>query len=201
MGRTRRTLVYLVQVAVAGAAVAMSAVLVVPKAMGWQGVIVLTGSMEPALRTGGVAFVDRVPPERIGTGDLLTFTRPGSRQQVTHRVIEVLSSTDGPRFRTKGDANDIADSWTVTPGQVVGKVRFALPHLGGVARTLVTNRSAVGIAMGIPALFLLVDDIRRWRGRRQPIPVLPPGLPVPTSEYRIRRRRPVPVVVTNSTHR
>jgi signal peptidase len=200
MSRTRRTLAYFVQVTVVGAAVALSAVLVVPKLMGWQGVIVLTGSMEPALRTGGVAFVDHVPPERIGTGDLLTFTRPGSRQQVTHRVIEVLASSEGPSFRTKGDANDDADGWTVTPGQVVGKVRFALPYLGGVAQTLVTNRSAIGIAMGIPALFLVADDIRRWRKRRRvvslPVPVL-----VPLPEYRIRRRRLTPVYVETSAHR
>lgn len=195
-------LVYLVQVTVVGAAVAMSAVLVVPRIMGWQGVLVLTGSMEPALRTGGIAFVDRVPPERIGTGDLLTFTRPGSRQQVTHRVIEVVPSPDGPRFRTKGDANDIADGWTVTPDQVIGKVRFALPYLGGLARTLVTSRTAVGIAMGIPALFLVADDIRRWRKRRRPVPVVLPVPAVPLTEYRIRRRRPVPAVllVTNSPH-
>ena len=200
MGRMRRALAYFVQIAMVGAAVAMSAVLVLPRAMGWQGVIVLTGSMEPALRTGGVAFVDRVPPERIGTGDLLTFTRPGSRQQVTHRVIEVLSTSDGSAFRTKGDANDAPDGWTVTPGQVVGKVRFALPHLGGLAQALVTNRSVVGIAMGVPALFLIVDDIRRWRKRRRASVSAAP-IPVPLPEYRIRRRRPHLVYVKTVGHR
>ena len=198
MARTRRMLADTVQVAVVGAALAMAAVLVVPKAMGWQGVIVLTGSMEPALRTGGIAFVDRVPPERVGTGDLLTFTRPGSRQQVTHRVIDVLATSDGPAFRTKGDANDAPDGWTVTPGQVVGKVRFALPHLGGVAQALVTNRTAVGIAMGLPALFLILDDIRRWRRRRRA--VVSPPIPVPLPEYRIRRRRLTPVYVETPAH-
>lgn len=184
-------LVYAVQVAVAGVAVAASAVLVVPKAMGWQGVIVLSGSMEPALHTGGVAFVDHVPPERIGTGDVLTFTRPGSQQQVTHRVVEVLASSDGPRFRTKGDANDIEDAWVVTSGQVVGQVRFALPHLGGLVRALVANRSMVGMAMGVAALFLVADDVRRWRRKRRLAPPSGPAVvPVLLSDYRIRRRRP-----------
>jgi signal peptidase len=200
MARTRRLLAFLVQATVVGAAVAMAAVLVVPRALGWQGVVVLTGSMEPALHTGGVAFVDRVPPERIGTGDLLTFTRPGSRQQVTHRVIEVVPTSEGPSFRTKGDANDAPDGWTVTSGQVVGRVRFALPHLGGLAQALVTSRSVVGIAMGIPALFLVLDDHRRWRRRRRPI-APPRPVPVPLAEYRIRRRRPIPVYVETAAHR
>lgn len=156
-----------VQVALAAVAVAAAALIVVPRAMGWQGVLVLTGSMEPALDTGGVAFVDRVRPEAVHVGDVVTFTRAGSTQQLTHRVVEVTATVDGPQFRTKGDANDIADDWVVRPAQLVGKVRFALPHLGGVARLLVTSRQQLALFMAVPALYLIGDDLRRWRAERR----------------------------------
>lgn len=199
-----RVLRYAVQVAVAAVAVAAAALLVGPKALGWQGVIVLTGSMEPALETGGVAFVDPVEPEAIGVGDIMTFTRPDSDQQVTHRVIEVIGTTAGPRFRTKGDANDIPDGWVVESRQVVGKVRFALPHLGGFVELLMGNRRALGLAMAVPALYLIVDDIRRSRAKRRekkgdeaapPAPPVPAPVPEPlvvSVATRPRRTRAVP---------
>lgn len=195
---------YAVQVAVAAVAVAATALLIGPKALGWQGVIVLTGSMAPALETGGVAFVDPVEPEDIGVGDIMTFTRPDSDQQVTHRVIEVIGTTTGPLFRTKGDANDIPDGWVVTGDQVVGKVRLALPHLGGFAELVVGNRRALGLAMAVPALYLIVDDIRRSRAKRrekEEDEAAPPAPPVPAPEReplvvsvatRPRRTRAVP---------
>jgi signal peptidase len=166
---TGRVVRYVTQIALASVAVAAALLLVGPRLLDWQGVIVLTGSMEPALDTGGVAFVDRVPPEKIGVGDIMTFTRPDSRQQVTHRVTEVTATSDGPQFRTKGDANDTPDGWTVTSRQVVGKVRFALPRLGGAVRLLVSNRQMLALFMAVPALFLLGDDLRRWRRERRAV--------------------------------
>lgn len=191
-GSVRRALVYVVQVAVAGLALAAAAVLVVPKALGWDGMVVLSGSMEPTLRTGGVAFVDPVPAERIRVGDVVTFTRSGSRQQITHRVVDVVNEADGPHFRTQGDANGVRDGWIVGPGQVVGKVRYALPHLGGVAALLVTHRSVFGAGMAVAAVVLVVDDVRRWRRRRRLSDV---------SAVRPRRRRPVPVLLPPGTAR
>ena len=183
-----RALAYIVKVVVAGIALAAATVILLPKALGWDGVMVLSGSMEPMLRTGGVAFVDPVPAKHIRVGDVVTFTRSGSRQQITHRVVEVVPASDGPHFRTRGDANGIEDRWVVGPGQVVGKVRFALPPLGGTATLLVTHRPLLGAVMGLAALVLVVDDIRRWRTRRNAL-----------SPSRPRRHRPVPVAFAPGT--
>lgn len=205
-----------IQIAVAAVAVAAAALLVGPKALGWQGVIILTGSMEPALETGGVAFVDPVKPEDIGVGDIMTFTRPSSDQQVTHRVVAVVATNSGPRFRTKGDANDIPDGWVVESAQVVGKVRFALPHLGGFVELLVGNRRALGLAMAVPALYLVVDDVRRSRAKRRekgqaapppapapgntPVPG-PPAVPAAAGPRRTRAAPPGGVEATRSIRR
>lgn len=162
-----KALRYLAQVAIAAVAVAAAALIIVPRVMGWQGVLVLTGSMEPALDTGGVAFIDRVQPGDVHRGDVITFTRPDSPQQVTHRVIEVVATSDGPRYRTKGDANDIPDDWVVKPSQLVGKVRLALPKLGGAVRLFVTSRQQLALFMALPAAYLVWDDVRQWRRRRR----------------------------------
>lgn len=167
MTKATRALRYVIQVFIAAVAVAAAALIILPKAMGWQGVLVLTGSMEPALQAGGVAFVDRVEPDQVRAGDIITFTRPDSTQQITHRVIEVVATSYGARFRTKGDANDIPDDWIVRPSQLVGKVQLALPKLGGFVRLFVGNRQQLGLFMALPAAYLIFDDIRRWRAERR----------------------------------
>lgn len=154
---------YVIQVALTSVAVAAAAVVIGPRLLGWEGVLVLTGSMEPTVEAGGVAFVDRVEPKDIRVGDIMTFTRANSSQQLTHRVTAVVPTTDGPTFRTKGDANDIPDVWTVTPRQVIGKVRFALPNLGVLGRLLVSDRQLLALFMAVPAAFLLADEVRRGR--------------------------------------
>lgn len=189
---------YLGQVLLASVAVAAAAVLIVPKVMGWQGVLVLTGSMEPALDAGGVAFLDRVPAKDMRVGDIMTFTRAGTRQQVTHRVIAVTATADGPQFITEGDANDGPDAWRVTPKQVVGKVRFALPNLGPIGRMLVQDRTFLALFMAVPALFLTLDEVRRWRRQRalvrqwleeKAVPVVVVDEPLPPIERPRRTRR------------
>ena len=158
---------YVGQVALAAVAVGAAALLIGPKLLGWEGVVVLTGSMEPTLDAGGIAFLDRVPPEKIRVGDVMTFTRMGSRQQVTHRVTEVTATSRGPMFRTKGDANELADTWTVTPGQVVGKVRLALPRFGGASRLLADGRDRLALLMAVAAAVLVADEVRRAREHRR----------------------------------
>ncbi|HVF74451.1 MAG TPA: signal peptidase I [Acidimicrobiales bacterium] len=160
----RRVGTYLAQVAVTALAVAAACLLVVPKALGWHGVLVLSGSMEPTLQSGGVAFVDPVRPEAVHVGDVITFQRPGG-WQVTHRVVEVTATTDGPRFRTKGDANDVADAWVVGSKALVGKVRYAFPGAAGVVGLLVGNTQLLGVLMLIPAAYLVVGEVRPSRRR------------------------------------
>lgn len=159
--RTGAAVAYLAQVALVAVVVAASVVLVVPRVLGWHGVLVLTGSMAPTLEPGGVAFVDKVRPESVRVGDVITFSRPGG--QVTHRVVEVTATVDGPMFRTKGDANEVADPWVVESRALVGKLRYALPHAAGVVGLLVGNATVLGGLMALAAAYLVYDEVRRWR--------------------------------------
>lgn len=85
--------------------------------------VVLSGSMEPALKTGSIVFTDtgRTLPE---IGDIITYRLGNS--YVTHRVIR--KTEEG--FVTKGDANGAEDSAYVRESQIEGLVIFSVPVLG-----------------------------------------------------------------------
>ncbi len=151
---------WLVQAVASAILVATIAWLVVPRFAGWQPQIVLSGSMEPALPVGSVAFVADRDAEQVRVGDILTFRHPDyPGRLVSHRVVAVNRDERGVvSFRTKGDANDSPDSWTVSADQVVGVVTFHLPY-AGYAHRFVRTPTGFGLLVGIPAALLIVGEI------------------------------------------
>jgi signal peptidase len=110
--------------------VAALAVYTVPRLLGWQGVIVLTGSMEPALKTGGLVFVEPVEAKDVRPGDIISFTDSRGKT-VTHRAIAIVETMQGRVFTTQGDSNEQPDFETVPATALKGKVRYHVPHVGG----------------------------------------------------------------------
>lgn len=90
---------------------------------------VSSGSMEPACHVGSAVYVRKVDADELETGDVITF-RLGGDALATHRIVEVIHDGDELSFRTKGDANDVADAAPVEADRVVGRVCFSIPYLG-----------------------------------------------------------------------
>lgn len=102
--------------------------------------VVQSGSMEPVIHTGAVAFINTHDKD-VEAGDIITYqmaqdttveigdgetaTAHGG-QTVTHRVISV----EGDNLYTKGDANDNADFVPVPKSQVIGTYMFQVPKIG-----------------------------------------------------------------------
>ncbi len=134
-----------------------------PRLVGLDPEVVLSGSMEPALKTGGVVIVQPKKASEINIGDILTYHHPerprSARILVTHRVTAVEMSSGAPVFTTKGDANDIEDPWKVPSSDVVGTVKWHVPYMGYVAERV---RTPLGFALllGIPALILASGEVR-----------------------------------------
>ena len=106
---------------------------------GWRVDAVTTGSMAPALKVGSVVIVEPVAPEEVREGDIITFRLNGVDDTVvTHRVTRI--GYNSPLFfKTKGDANTVADPFTVPSRDLVGKVIVHLPlmgHLVGFLKTI-----------------------------------------------------------------
>lgn len=122
--------------------------------------VVRSDSMSPSIGAGSVVFVDRVSPETIRAGDVITF-RTGDAStsgRVTHRVVEVVDGEER-RFRTKGDANEDPDARTVSAAMVVGRVTFHLP-LVGYGIDVVGTRLGLLVFVVLPAVLLVALELR-----------------------------------------
>jgi signal peptidase I len=97
--------------------------------IGWDPTVVLSGSMQPALRTGDVVLVAPVSDARqVAVGDIVTVTAPNQPGGTyLHRVVDITTSGG---LVTRGDANDLPDFPIVDLASVQGKVRLVLPLLG-----------------------------------------------------------------------
>ena len=149
---------------------------------GLQMFSVLSGSMEDSISVGGVVYVKEVEPVEIAVGDVITY-RMGNAV-VTHRVIELVPADDGSGvtlFRTKGDANNSADSTPVHPQNVIGKVVFDLPLLGYLATGLQTGAGKVlALLFGVLlAMLVLLPDMvfNAIEQSKLPVGQVPPKAP------------------------
>ncbi len=101
--------------------------------------VVLSGSMEPVIKTGSLSVVDtKASYDEVQTGDIIAFENSlGTR--VTHRTMEITD--DG--IVTKGDANDMSDGITTTKENFLGKTLFAIPLLGYFLFALNTKKGFI----------------------------------------------------------
>jgi len=122
---------------------------------GFQVYGVLSGSMEPTYPTGSLIYVRKVNPEDLQLRDVITFQVSGSTI-ATHRIVEIVTDANNPAlrsFRTQGDANDSPDANLVSPGSIIGKVSFCIPHMGNLASYI---QSPGGIVVTIILCLALV---------------------------------------------
>jgi signal peptidase len=132
--------------------------------LGYQPVSVYSGSMVPTLRVGSLTVDRSVPSATVRVGDVITFADPYVKGRlVTHRVVRIFHTKHGLAYRTKGDANDARDPWTIRlPGRV-GRVAFSIPYAGYALWYLHTREVRSGLIL-FSALLLLTWVLRRiWR--------------------------------------
>jgi signal peptidase I len=104
----------------------------VPKFIGYESYIVVSGSMEPDMPVGSIAISRKVDPAQLQTGDVIVFVDPQRGQTpITHRVVSNDPGTG--TIVTKGDANEHEDVNPATYDNVKGKIVRHAPYLGYVA--------------------------------------------------------------------
>jgi signal peptidase len=54
--------------------------------------VVISGSMEPALRKGDMLFVHNMSNEPVREGEIVLFRVPGLEHPIVHRVIKVTTT-------------------------------------------------------------------------------------------------------------
>ena len=134
--------------------VLLAAVVFGPQLFGIQTYGILTGSMEPAIQTGALTFVDTgVSGADLRPGDVAAFDI-GEGRICTHRVVSV--DPENQTITTKGDANATEDLNPVAFEDVFGKTVGSVPGLGAALISFTENRVAWLLAIGGVTVFLLV---------------------------------------------
>ncbi len=125
-----------------------------PQLFGIQTYGILTGSMEPAIQTGALTFVDTgVTGADLRPGDVAAFDI-GEGRICTHRVVSV--DPENQTITTKGDANATEDLNPVAFEDVFGKTVGSVPGLGAALISFTENRVVWLLAIGGVTAFLLV---------------------------------------------
>src|SRR3989344_7330933 len=135
---------------------------------GNQALIVRSGSMEPTIGIGSIVVArpgnELISPSALtpkyNAGDIIAFrSEKNSKTLITHRVVGVEPLKEGGVFyKTKGDANEEPDNWTVDEKNILGKMYFTLPYAG---RILTFAKSDIGLPLLIifPAALVIVLEV------------------------------------------
>lgn len=107
---------------------------VAPAAAGWEPLVITGGSMKPTIPVGSVVVAQ--PPsdgQLYAAPTIIAFADGSSTGGVTtHRITDTESdpSAGGALYTTRGDANRDKDTSPVRHEDLVGAVRYVVPHIG-----------------------------------------------------------------------
>jgi signal peptidase len=150
------------------AGAALGLLLLATALLGWQRYVIVSGSMTGTYDRGSLVLDQVVPTASLRVGDVITYRPPAgasAHDLVTHRIAAIARGRDGRRvFRTKGDANPVADPWTFTlPRPTQARVRFGVPYAGFAVAAL-SDRRARMLIVGLPALLIALATLAGlWR--------------------------------------
>lgn len=155
--------------AVAGFVLAVLLAAALPMALGGTSMVVQSGSMTPAIRTGDVVVVRPIAPTEATVGDIVTFKDPaGSDRLLVHRVRAISRSGDEVEVITKGDANSTQERWKVAADGTIGTVAYRVPALGFAVGWIGSPAGRIGLVI-VPSLLLAAMLLMRiWRPRIGP---------------------------------
>jgi len=147
------------------AAVVVAMLVLLPSLFGWQRYAIVSGSMTGTYDRGSLVLDEVAPAGELRVGDVITYMPPAGDHLITHRIAWIGRDPSGARaFRTKGDANPVADPWTFRldrPTQA--RVRVGVPYAGYVLMAL-GRRDVRTAVIALPAaLIALVTLAGLWR--------------------------------------
>lgn len=117
---------------------------------GIQPYVVESGSMEPAIQTGSVCFVNqRAKYEDMQVGDIIAF-KLDTGAFATHRIKEITDEG----FTTKGDKNKAEDNIITTRSNFIGKNIFSIPNVGFIVKGIQEPKGKIILGTIIVVLVL-----------------------------------------------
>lgn len=136
-------------------------------AIGWQPVLITSGSMGPTISAGDLILLGEPPApdeEMLSPGAVITFRDPSDPDAlITHRIDDARE--DG-LYRTRGDANGQPDSSPVAPEDVVGVGRMLVPLIGLPVLWLRADMLSFGLFLGGTLAAVVVASSANHANRR-----------------------------------
>ena len=137
-------------------------------AFGLTPLVLVSGSMSPAIDVGDLAVARAVPADVVAEGDVVSVRTPEG-VRVTHRVVETRSLGGSTSLVLRGDANATPDA---TPYEVetVDRVLFHVPYAGRVVAAASTRGGTLlvaGLVAGLLVLGFGGSERRRPPGGRR----------------------------------
>lgn len=123
---------------------------------GYKSYVVLTGSMAPAIQPGSLIVVRAAG--QYAVSDIITRSTSDPKVTVTHRIIEIVATGDGVQYRTKGDANGMADGDLVSNGEILGRTVWTLPRVGTIISYAKTKQGFLLMVL-VPSVLVIIEEI------------------------------------------
>lgn len=91
-------------------------------------IAIATDSMYPVYSRGDAVIYEKIDPDKLEIGDVIAFQKENI--VVTHRIVKIWKQGDGYYFITKGDNNNVEDTFRPTDANVLGRVNFVFKYIG-----------------------------------------------------------------------
>jgi len=133
---------------------------------GYKAYIITTDSMKPNINSGDVIIVTKVKEEKIKSGDIITFKTEDD--YISHRIIEIKQNEEEIEYITKGDNNNVPDSYRVVYDDIEGCKIIRIPLLGNLILMLRNKIYIVILIIIILLIYLYTRKIEyKKKARRE----------------------------------
>lgn len=141
---------------------------------------VASGSMTPTFDTGDVIIdnpISATQAQRLHKGQIITFragpsAAVGGSLIITHRINSIVSRSTVPGgptvYRTKGDANNAPDAFTVSSTSILGIYQGARIPFGGYVLSALHQPATFVILVLVALSMLAVAAVRPRRPALRP---------------------------------
>lgn len=116
----------------------------IPTLWGYKPLVIISGSMEPKLKVGGILYYKEIEKTNYKVDDIVVFK--SKKYLISHRIKEISESG----FITKGDANKNIDLNEVKFNKALGKgTNWSIPYIGYYADFIYKNKWILLIILGM----------------------------------------------------
>ncbi|MDD3171361.1 MAG: signal peptidase I [Bacilli bacterium] len=140
--------------------------------LGYKALVVVSGSMEPEIKTGSVIYIKTFEKneiyDNIIVGDYITFVN-NEGHNVTHEVIYINSELD--QIQTQGIRDGAAPDEIISADDFVGKFVFTISYLGFVISVISSKTFIIAFISVIVIGYLtttLIKELKKGKKEEEP---------------------------------